>query len=208
VAFAKDAAMVAVEEALGDLKLYRVPERVTVSAKGLKQIAFLDRDRVEGRLMYEAECSPWSHPDGAFPARMRFETVNDKAHGLGVALPMGWVTFFEPTSRGELFVGEQQLRDHAEGQDVEIDLGASAQVFAECAAMAPETGNRRDMKATLTNAGPAPVTLRLKLGTPGEWQLSGLRATRVKDGQIVHEVTVPANGRREVTWRVTEPGAA
>jgi hypothetical protein len=202
---AKDEAMMAVEEALGDLKLYRVPEPVTVSAKGLKQVAFLDRDSVEGRLMYETECSPWSETGGFVPARMRFETVNDKAHRLGVALPMGGVTFFEPTAQGELFVGEQQLRDHAEGQDVEIDLGQSAQVFAGCAAVGADEGRKgRTMKATLTNANSAPVTVRLKLGPPGAWTLSGLRGTRLKDGETVHEVRLPANGTREVTWRVSD----
>ena len=202
---AKDEAMMAVEEALGDLKLYRVPEPVTVSARGLKQVAFLDRDRVEGRLMYETECAPWTETGGFVSARMRFETVNDKAHGLGVALPMGGVTFFEPTSRGELFVGEQRLRDHAEGQDVEIDLGESAQVFAACEAVGVDEGRKgREMRATLTNAGPTPVTVRLKLG-PSAWTLSGLRGTRIKDGEAVHEVTVPANGAREVTWRVSDP---
>jgi hypothetical protein len=203
------AAIVAAEEALGDLKLYRVPEPVTVSAKGLKQVAFLDRNAVEGRLMYETECSPWTETGAFVPARMRFETVNDKAHGLGVALPMGGVTFFEPTSRGDLFVGEQQLRDHAEGQDVEIDLGESAQVFAECVAIGPdETGERRRVRATLTNANPAPVTVRLKLGSPSAWTLSSLRGTRLKDGEAVHEVTVPANGTREVTWRISSPDPA
>ena len=55
---AVDAAMLAEEEALGDLKLYRVPEPVTVSAKSLKQIAFLDQDEVEGRLLYQSHCEP------------------------------------------------------------------------------------------------------------------------------------------------------
>jgi hypothetical protein len=205
----RDEAMMAVEEALGDLKLYRVPEPVTVSAKGLKQVAFLDRNAVEGRLMYETECSPWTESGAFAPARMRFETVNDKAHGLGVALPMGGVTFFEPTSRGDLFVGEQQLRDHAEGQDVEIDLGESAQVFAECertGGVEPHEGWAA-MTATLTNASPAPVTLRLKLGSPGQWSLRGLRRSRLKDGETVHEVTIPANANRELGWSVREAGA-
>ena len=39
------------EENLGDLKLYRVPEHVTVAAQSLKQIAFLRGEDVEGRLL-------------------------------------------------------------------------------------------------------------------------------------------------------------
>jgi hypothetical protein len=60
------------------------------------------------------------------------------------------------------------------------------------------------MKATLTNANSAPVTVRLKLGPPSAWTLSGLRGTRLKDGEAVHEVRIPANGTREVTWRVSD----
>ena len=39
---ALDAESMAQEEQLGDLKLYRIPQAVTVNAQGLKQIAFLD----------------------------------------------------------------------------------------------------------------------------------------------------------------------
>jgi hypothetical protein len=202
--------MKAVEEALGDLKLYRVPERVTVSAKGLKQVAFLDKDAVRGTLTYQAGCQWWSPYDEASAVEMRFETVNDEKHGLGVAMPMGGITFFEPSPRGDLFVGERQLRDYASGQDVEIPLGASAQVFATCTRVSggnPDNG-WAGMKATLTNANPYPIRLRLQLGSPRQWQARGLKATRVKDGETVYEVTLPANGRRELSWEVRRPDAS
>ena len=39
----------------------------------------------------------------------------------------------------------------------------------------------------------------------------GVRGTRLKDGETVVEVTVPGNGRREMTWEVRwqaiEPGS-
>jgi hypothetical protein len=202
-------AQTAREEALGDLKLYRVPERVTVSAKGLKQIAFLDKDEVEGRLLYEARCSPWEGTDDPLPAGMLLVTVNDREHGLGAALPMGGITVFEPSSHGDQLVAEERLRDYAEGQDVEIALGQSSQVIARCAVPGDiDTAAWTPLRIVLTNANPAPVTLRLVLGASGEWQLRGLRGTRVKDGEVIVEVTVPANGRREIAWEVREAGAA
>ena len=203
------AQMKAVEENLGDLKLYRVPERVTVSAKGLKQIAFLDKDSVKGKLVYESDCSWWRASEDAMPARMRFETVNDAKHGLGAAMPMGGITFFEPGPAGDLFVGEEQLRDYAEGQEVEIELGGSAQVFATCervGGIGPDEGWAR-MKATLTNANPGPVRLRLRLGSPLEWRMRGLRKTRVKDAETVYEETVPANATLDVSWELGNTGA-
>jgi hypothetical protein len=200
----------AIEEALGDLKLYRLPERVTVAAKGLKQVAFLDKDAVRGKLVYQADCNWRSGDDGPVAAEMRFETVNDEKHGLGVAMPMGGITFFEPSPRGELFVGEQQLRDYASGQDVEIPLGESSQVFSACerTGKADPGKDWAGMKTTLGNANPHSVTLRLKLGSPLQWQVRGLKATRVKDGETVYEVSVPANGKREIAWEIRRANSA
>jgi hypothetical protein len=204
-------AVIAGEEALGDLKLYRVPVPVTVSAKGLKQIAFLDQNAVEGRLLYTHACAPWNESDEAEPAGMLLVTVNDEKHGLGKALPMGGVAVFEPSSFGEQLVAEQRIRDYAEGQDVELALGDSGQVFARCVlpgGIDPDDQPERwtTMRATLTNANPRPVTVRIYLGWPSEWRLRGLRGTRLKDGQTIVEVTVPGNGNREVTWDVRRAG--
>ena len=195
--------MLATEENLGDLKLYRVPEQVTVAAQSLKQIAFLRRENVEGRLLYTAACSPWTVDDDPRAAGMLLETVNDEDHGLGVALPTGQVALFE---RG-LLVGEETIRDYASGQDVELTLGESTQVFASCTRTdADEMKGQRwyPMNATLTNANPAPVVVRLDLGSPQQWQLRAIR-TRLKDGQRIAEITVPANGSREVEWQVRRP---
>jgi hypothetical protein len=215
--------MRAVEEALGDLKLYRVPERVTVSAKGLKQIAFLDQDRVEGRLLYRANCAPSDageyYDDGedfdqATPAGMLLVTVNDRQHGLGMALPMGGIAVFEPSSFGDQLVAEARLRDYAEGQDVEIALGESSQVFSSCQTSEDaefddddEPARWEPLRLTLTNANTTRGRVRIVLGDPGEWQFRGLEGTRLKDGKTIVEVTVPGNARREINWEVRRAGS-
>ncbi len=200
------------EEALGDLKLYRVPMPVTVAAKGLKQVAFLDQHAVEGRLLYSHACAPWDKSDEAHPAGMLLATVNDEKHGLGKALPTGGVAVFEPSSFGEQLVAEEQIRDYAEGQDVELDLGESSQVFGSCelpGEVEPSAQPARwtPMRTTLSNANPDPVTVRIYLGRPSELRFRGLPEMRLKDGQTIVEVTVPANGSREVTWEVRPAGA-
>lgn len=209
--FAADVAMKAVEEALGDLKLYRVPEPVTVSAKSLKQVAFLDQDAVQGRLLYKTSCSPWRHFDEPQPASIVLATVNDERHGLGMALPMGGITVFEPSPFGEQLVAETSLRDYAEGQDIELSLGDSSQVFARCERVggadrgaAPEQW--RTMRVTLTNANRSPARVRLVVALAGQAQVRGLRA-RIKDGEEIVEVIVPGNGQRELTWEARPAGA-
>ncbi|MCL6251779.1 hypothetical protein M3P36_12095 [Altererythrobacter sp. KTW20L] len=200
------ARMMAEEENLGDLKLYRLPELVTVSAKGLKQVAFLDRAAVEGRLLYRTQCQPYNERDFAEASEILFATVNDEDHGLGVALPSGNIAFFEPSAAGELLVAEENLRDYASGQDVEIVLGQSTQVMAMCQRRTSHDpqdtkGAWTRMRSTLTNANQSPVTVRLQLGRPGQWAFRGI-ARELKDGQRITEVTVPANGTRVVEWEL------
>jgi hypothetical protein len=200
------------EEALGDLKLYRVPLLVDVNAQGLKQIAFLDQGEVKGRFLYKGQCSPWDQYDGddslnTFdPAQLYLATRNDEEHGLGMALPMGSAVLFEPASRSDLPVGELELRDYAEGQDVELLVGESAQVFIECARhgeIDPDDEPRKwtPMRTAINNANPNPVTVRLDLGPPSDWQIQfrGHR-TFVKDGKLHVELTIPANSQREFDW--------
>ncbi|MFN3510163.1 MAG: DUF4139 domain-containing protein, partial [Tsuneonella troitsensis] len=150
------AAMVATEEDLADLKLYRVPEPVTVAAQSQKQIAFLERESVKGKLWHATTCTPWALEEEPQPARLVLATVNDARSGLGVALPTGGITVFESTADGELLVGEERLRDYASGQDVDIALGASAQVMAACSAgddsERRQSGDKVPMRLVVTNA--------------------------------------------------------
>lgn len=200
-------AVTAVEEQLGDLKLYRVPERMTVAAKGLKQVAFLQRDAVKAELLYTGSCSAWDDTSGPVAAEIELITRNDQEHGLGIALPMGGITIFEPSSAGDLLIGEENLRDYAVGQDVEIYLGESTEVFFACKRL---TGSQPDesprkwakMQSTVTNANPVPVTIRLDMGGTADWEVRPTRGQKIKDGQHVLEMTIPANASRVLKWQL------
>lgn len=199
------------EEDLGDLKLFRVPMRVDVSANGMKQVAFLDRDEVQARYLYRATCDPYSWIDDiAEPigADVLLATRNEEDEGLGIALPQGQLTVFEPTPRGPMLAAMSQLRDYARGQDVELELGTSAQVFARCTRIGndPATESSKswtDMRVELTNANPHPVSVRLQLGWADGFEVRFPRQrVTVKNGQRIVEVELPANSTTEYRWRL------
>ena len=201
------------EENLGDLKLFRVPDRVNVSAKGMKQVAFLNKDEVKARFLYQAGCDPYAWIEDDYDpqaASMLLVTKNETAKGLGIALPQGQMTLYEPTPRGILPGAQTTLRDYARGQDVELSLGESAQVFARCAALSEdglEDGSRKwtRMRATLTNANPHPVTLRLQLSYGGDFAIRFPREKVVlKNGYQSVEITIPANQTRSFDWRIRD----
>lgn len=203
-------AMKAREEALGDVKLYRVPEPVTVAARSLKQVAFLDRPRVAGMLFHRSACAPDGDDgdDGRFsPVSLWLRTHNDTAHGLGLALPSGRVAVFEPTPAGEMVLGEQSLRDYASGQTVELALANSRTVYLTCGRDAKDTdvtdGRWHRLHALATNANNHAITLEIDLGDSSEWavrELSGRYA--ITDGLHIMTVTVPANSSRALSWEV------
>ena len=200
-------AMEAAEEQLGDLKLYRVPERVSVNAKGLKQIAFLNRQEVDARLIYEFGCDPWNYGNGERPMALVLETVNDEQHGLGAALPSGGITVFEGSSYGDLLVAEDSLRDYAEGQDVEIALGDSSQVFASCELVGEDDfgadrAKWRSMKLSVSNANRHAVKLRIVLGSPTYLDIRRQRGMRIKDGELVLEAELRANSEQVFSWKL------
>jgi hypothetical protein len=202
----------AVEEDIGDLKLFRVPDRVNVSAKGMKQVAFLNKDTVKARYLYQAgDCDAWDWVDEEgeepVPATLLLVTKNDDDRGLGIALPQGMMTLYEPSTRGPQLAGHVTLRDYARGQDVELELGTSAQVFVRCGGAtddgpADETRQWTLMRARISNANPHPVTLRLQVGYAGEYDIRFPGGTVVvKNGYQTVEVTVPANRTQTFDWK-------
>jgi len=191
------------EENLGDLKLYRVPGTVDVAAKSMKQIAFLDRDNVKAAFQYRFACSPWEGGDDtASPLTIWLRTKNDKANGLGMALPMGGVTLFEPSSHGDELIAEPTMQEYAEGRDVELQLGQSPNLFGLCTKNPRQKGNPWiPMYATLTNANPFPVEVRIDLGSPADWnaRVKG-KGLAVRDGQWSIQQTVKANTSAKIAW--------
>ncbi|MEM9500417.1 MAG: hypothetical protein AAF941_01095 [Pseudomonadota bacterium] len=199
------------EENLGDLKLFRVPDRVDVSAKGLKQVAFLNKEEVKARFLYTAGCDvyDWDMPgEDMVSAGMLLVTKNEDGKGLGIALPQGAMTLFEPTPRGLQLAATSELRDYARGQDVELEIGNSAQVHSHCATFEKDDPGKRGRKwskmfAVLSNANPHPVKMRLRLGWAGDWEIRFPREkVFVKNGYDVVELTLPANSERQFRWRL------
>ena len=204
-------AITAEEEDLGDLKLFRVPVPVDVSAQGMKQVAFLNREDVEASFLYLSQCNPMAwvgEEDVRYRALTYLVTKNDEEMGLGIALPQGQLIVYEPTSRGPQLGASTDLRDYARGQDIELELAESNQVFTQCGRVefAPNENGWTLMTARFVNANPHPVTVRLRLARASE-RVVNYPAGEVylKDGWRVVDVELPANYRGETRWYSRSP---
>ena len=201
--------MEAGEERLGDLKLYRVPERVTVSANGMKQVAFLNRQDVDARILYIQFCSPygWIEENEFRNSERLLVTRNIDEKGLGVSLPQGEMTIFEPSAFGPQMVATTNLRDYARGQEIELELPVSSQVNIRCGRIGEEDDpdERRwvETRAEIRNANPHAVKMRLLLGDSADWDVRFRRARVItKNGQKIVELHVPANATTTYGWKI------
>jgi hypothetical protein len=115
------------QEQLGDLKLYRVPWRTSVTSRQIKQVRLLDRQAIPVKLIYGADITP-SINAPATPLNKVLRTRNDRAHHLALPLPSGRVAAFYEHGNVPLLVSEAPLRDVAVDEEFEIDIGAAPDV--------------------------------------------------------------------------------
>ncbi|WP_294340015.1 hypothetical protein [uncultured Sphingomonas sp.] len=184
-------------EDLGDLKLYRVPERVDVAANQQKQVALLKRDgvRFERVLTLQVVPSILEPRPVAIVLRMK----NDAASGLNLALPAGTSALYGDRGGEKVLIGLGRVQDVAVGGKVEISAGLSAQVMV-AQSFAAGAGVVR-----VTNANPAPVAVEIRVGVPGDTTIGDFsaRVGRV-DGIWTWMAMVPGNGEAVLSYRVND----
>ena len=192
-------AMKAGQEDIGDLKLYRIPEPVSVAANSQKQVAMIVQDGVKVTTVYRQRIDPL---DNGFdqPAARTLVTRNRTAEGLGLPLPAGGVALFASYGGRPVLLGEGSLDDLAIGEDVEIGFGAAPGVRGRLT----ETSTGR-YELTVTNDGPAAVPYEAEFAVEGNRIKADSRLSK-RDGRPLWAVTVPANGSRTLRYRYN-PGA-
>lgn len=188
-------AMIAQQEELGDLKLYRIPERVTVAAQAQKQVAMIDLPTSDFERFYVAQTagvSDWQ------PMPFLLRGRNSKDKGLGQPLPAGAVAVFETVGERDLLAGNADLADIAIDERIEIPLGQSPDVQWRLVRVR-ETRKRQDWRVDLTNARSVPVKVEIVVPYDLAEKPPGLQRGR---GGWVLPVEVPDNGTASIAYAV------
>ncbi len=149
-------------EDLGDLKLYRVLQPVTVAANQQKQVALLARSAVPFDRRYRITVWP-GQAIAARPVRIELRMHNARQAGLGVPLPAGSTSLYARRGTETLLVGLGTTNDTAEGERFSLSAGASPQV-----SLAQVVDRPHHAVLTLTNANPFAVTVEVRIGSAGQ----------------------------------------
>ena len=210
------------QEQLGDLKLYRVPERTTLASRQSKQVRLMDQSGIPVTTIYGVDLGEGENTSA--PAHRWLRTKNTAANHLGLPLPSGSVAVFAPYNGEHLLQHESGLRDIAVDEEVEIDLGESPDVQISVAVeqtrvesahatllpLVPGVVLRGVMvddveRVEVSNARAAGIDFELRLGLP-----AGARIVRAdhplgaKNGRPIFRFKVPAN--QTVTVRFQKQG--
>ena len=184
--------MMAEEEKLGDVRLYRIPEQVTVAAQSQKQVMLLNRPSVAVETVYRLQPSP-SEFESALERVL--VTRNDPAKGLGLPLPAGGVALFGRQQGRRILIGEGRVDDHAVGEKVEIRMDEAPGIRARGTVIG--AGKKAEFVVTVTNDAPEARAIELRL------PLDARGARLVKyEGSMLWRARVPANGSAELHYRL------
>ena len=187
-------AMKARQENLGDLKLYAIPERVTVAANSQKQVAMIVQDGVKVATVFRQRIDPGSAGFDQ-PANRTLVTRNRTAEGLGLPLPSGGVALFATFRGRPVLLGEGSLGDLAIGEDVEIEFGAAAGVRGRLTEV-----SKGRYELIVTNDGPSAILYEAEFAVEGRGLKPDTRLGK-RDGRPLWTVTVPAQGTRTLRYR-------
>jgi hypothetical protein len=198
-------------ERVGDFYLYPIAERTTIANLQTKQVSFLDVHGVPAEHAYEYR-NPWlgtSEKPRSAQSVYRF-TTSAKA-GLGDQLPAGTLRFYMHNKRGEpQFIGESQIDHTPMGSLLSLSTGDAFDVKVQPTVVKRtalgDFNWRTEMRYSLTNALPKPVTVSLL--QDGLWGDSTITAESQKSKRRSAEIAewtvqIPANGKAEVTATIT-----
>ena len=187
--------IIAQEERLGDVRLYRIPISVTVAARSQKQVALLKQPSVKVESLLRLRVS-----GGQFdqPLERVLVTRNRPAEGLGLPLPAGKLALFGTRQGRRVLLGEGSIDDHTIGEKVEIRVATATGVRARQIVYERKDGGGFGL--TLTNDMPSAQTVEIEL--PLEARARGGGSLVKRDGWMLWRVRVPANGSAELRYRI------
>ena len=177
------------QEQLGDLKLYRVPERTTLASRQSKQVRLMDQLAIPVATLYQAQFIEGTPSTES--AQRLLRTKNTRENHLGLPLPSGSMAIFSERNGERLLQHESGIRDTAVDEEVEIDMGSSPDVQVSF--------NRQETRVESETAKQLPLVPGVVLRSVKVNTVQRAEITNARDTDIQFELKVPlAEGARIV----------
>jgi hypothetical protein len=186
---------------------YEFPRRITLTDRQSLELSFIRADAVtvSKHYVYEAAVSP--------QVRVEIRSVNDGAHGLGIALPAGVVRLYKETQDGIQLIGEDSLGHTPTGEKIALVPGMAFDLKADRVLKDRQVVGRDELgrelyrdtyEITLRNQKDSDVVIEVKERLQGTWKIVSAEPSYEKLDASTMLFTVPVKARAaaKVTYTV------
>ena len=191
--------IMAQREALGDLKLYRIPIPVTVASRSQKQVALLEQPAARFSSVYRWRSYYGNRQDEAVAATRVLKMENRTDNGLGLPLPAGNFTLFTQRAGRPFLLGEGTMTDRAVGEKVEVELEGTPGVTITQRQL-ERSREEAQTELVVTNDQASAVRFEARFSNERGPLGSSEKLAR-RDGAYWWVVSVPANSSRSLRIR-------
>lgn len=209
------------QEAVGEARLYTLPQRVTFTPGSQMVLPLFDpvavraerRYTVSGALMYWGGGQEPDEVEVPVEVSYRLDRAVGSAFG-DLPLPAGGVSVFETDRAGRTqLIGQGAIGHTAPGEELSVSTGTAFDVtarrtqtaFSSTRTPAPtRTIATVSYRVELKNAKDSSVVVDVREDRAGEWSVtaSSIPAVRRSSSRVVFPVTVPAKGTATLTYTV------
>lgn len=208
------------EESLFEYHLYTLDRPTTLAVNQTKQVALLSASTVPVRKEYllQGQTYYYSGSYGDLGDKQKVgvyvEFDNKEASRLGMPLPKGIIRVYKRDGDGRAqFVGEDSIDHTPKNELVRLKLGEAFDITARRKQTDYKSLGRQGKfgfvhesayEIELKNAKKEPVTVTVLEPMPGDWEIlqSSLPCIKAAAGTGKFQVTVPAEGKATLTYRV------
>lgn len=190
------------EKAFFEYHMYTLQRRATVANNEIKQVSLFPNADVRVKKIYTY--------DGTYDAenvRVNLEFKNEKAAGLGIALPGGKVRTYKKDSDGsQQFIGEDMIDHTPKDEKVRIYLGNAFDITGERSQKDYKRINDRTQEQTiemkLRNHKEEAVEITVIEHLSGDWKItqSSHKYNKKEARTVEFIITVPKDGEVVVSY--------
>jgi hypothetical protein len=186
---------------------YEFPRRITLTDRQSLELSFIRADAVtvSKHYVYEAALSPH--------VRVEIRSVNDGAHGLGIALPGGVVRLYKETQDGIQLIGEDSLGHTPTGEKIALVPGMAFDLKADRVLKDRQVVGRDELgrelyrdtyEITLRNQKDSDVVIEVRERLQGTWKIVSAEPSyeKLDASTVLFTVPVKARAAAKVTYTV------
>jgi hypothetical protein len=186
---------------------YEFPRKITLTDRQSLELSFIRADAVtvSKHYVYEAALSPH--------VRVEIRSVNDEAHGLGIALPAGVVRFYKETQDGIQLIGEDSLGHTPTGEKIALVPGMAFDLKADRVLKDRQVVGRDELgrelyrdtyEITLRNQKDSDVVIEVRERLQGTWKIVSAEPSyeKLDASTVLFTVPVKARAAAKVTYTV------